>query len=848
MQSVMVDGRTDDAVIAYALRHIQTGGSPLAATQLPDPPMRNYPMNGYGQEGQSHVDGLNQAQGLQTLNANNSNSSNLPWHFSWIDSDSMIGGCSAPTERKHWKAFRDAGVGLVVNLTESPVSPPRKHVRTLGDGDLLFGASSVWDDLGTGSESAFTSCPEYTGSCTKCGHVDEVYDADLFRDVAVDAISGASEAAMSVLFLPIPDGSVPRFEQIDIFLKESAAAISAGKKVIVHCQAGVGRTGTFLAIYLINKYKFDPVTAISVLRRYRPQSLQFHSTDWQVDPFRLHPEPKAYNRNMVQERFVERWWHVTVREQRRASVSRGIGSNAPGGGDIAPAHEDARVAEFAQHKNRRRATVVVEGTRIIPDETNESGVPERKPGGKNRRRNNTDSNGATYEGFVEYLIALSKQQQNQHLLQPLQQQQHQQPLQTLSENPVDGDASTLDNNQSILSSSLSAINAYPTPPRSSEISTPTKPVKYAHTASIPPSQSVGQLSQSLLTTQSGFPGAHVLESTQHTSQLSSSLTESLSKLSTSLPPPIHHPYSRSSVAAAAGSYQRKRHPKPHLTSPGQMSNVPKGSAFNISSFLLKMIDQQLDSKFSAYVNPCIVNASHAARSAAELKLPIVNDSIVGKLVQASGTSVPVDTKTSATYCYGCRGVVSVGPEIVVQQQQPLSTQSAGAVPTAVWPLLVPFPKRGDEAGAVLLSSSGLNGNGLSNNASLVPPKSPTSPQASAVDSLLMMSGIGGGGGGTFAAQNKVYSRNATESWRGPFGAGAVKFTEHTDSSASLGVFGEDMDLDLDVDSRLNVLPTSPVGSFVVGSVTSELNGAVEALKLEEVQRREISLAVRNRVV
>ncbi|KAJ3235502.1 hypothetical protein HDU81_000382 [Chytriomyces hyalinus] len=836
MQSVMVDGHTDDAVIAYALRHMQTGGgSPLAATQLPDPPLRNYPMNGYGQEGQNHVDGMNQAEGLQTLSANN-----LPWHFSWIDSDSMIGGCSAPTERKHWRAFREAGVGLVVNLTESPVSPPRKHVRTLGDGDLLFGASSVWDDLGTGSETALTSSPEYTGSCAKCAHVDEVYDADLFRDVAVDANS-ASEG-MSVLFLPIPDGSVPRFEQIDIFLKEASAAINAGKKVIVHCQAGVGRTGTFLAIFLINKYKFDPVTAISVLRRYRPQSLQFHSTDWQVDPFRLHPDPKAYNRNMVQERFVERWWHATVREQRRASISRGIGSSAHGG-DIAPAHEDARVAEFAQHKNRRRATVVVEGTRITPDETNESGIPVRKPGHKNRRRNNTDSNGATYEGFVEYLIALSKQPQNQHLLQPLQQQPQQQPLQTLSENPADADASTSDNNQSILSSSLSAINAYPTPPRTSEISTPTKFVK--HTASIPPSQSVAQLPQSLLTAQSGFPGAPAVEN-NHTSQLSSSLTESLSKLSTSLPPPIHHPYSRSSVAAAAGSYQRKRHPKPHL-SPGQTStsSVPKTSAFTISSFLLKMIDQQLDSKFSAYVNPCIVNAAHAARAAAELKLPFVDESIVGKLVQASGTSVPVDTKTSATLCYGCRGVVSVGPEIVVQQQQPPSTQSAGAAPTAVWPLLVPFPKRGDEVGAVLVSSSGLNANGLSNNASHVPPRSPTSPQASAVDSLLMMSGIGGGG--TFAAQNKGYLQNATEGWRGSFG-GTVKFAEHANSSASLGVFGEDMDVDLEVDARLNALPVSPVGSFVVGSVTSDLNGAVEAMKLEEVQRREISLAVTNRVV
>ncbi|KAJ3398651.1 hypothetical protein CcCBS67573_g04286 [Chytriomyces confervae] len=849
MQAVVRDQTTDDAVIAFALRHMQTGGGPaLAATQLPDPPMRNYPMNGYGTNAMSHDDGLNQGSAVDALNGNQL-ACNLPWHFSWIDSDSMIGGSSAPTERRHWNALRDANVGLVVNLTESPVSPPRRHVHTLGDADLLFGAASVWDDIGAGgvagTDTESSSSIEYSGSCAKCGHVDEVYDADLFKDVAVEA-SNAS-GGMSVLFLPIPDGSVPRFEQIDIFLKEATATIKAGKKVIVHCQAGVGRTGTFLAVYLINKYKFDPVTAISVLRRYRPQSLQFHSTDWQVDPFRLHPDPKAYNRNMVQERFVERWWHVMVRERRRTSVSRGIGCSSPLG-DVASAHDEARVADFAQHKHKRRATIVMEGSKLIPDDAHdESGAAERKSGGKHRRRH-TDSNGATYEGFVEYLIALSKQQQQQkqHLLHPQLQS-----LQTLPENPTDATMadggtsasplSTSGNNTSILSSSLSAISAYPTPPRTLETSSTIKHVNYAPAANSPPVQPVSPLAQSFATSQLQFSVTPAAEPSQPASQLSSSLTDSLSKLSTSLPP-AHHPYSRS-VAAAPGSYQRKRHPKPYLHNPGNLggaSSAPKSSSFTISSILLKLIDQQLDAKFSAFVNPCIVNTPHATRAAAELNLPFVDESIAGKLVQASGTSVPVDAETSATLCYGCRGVVSVGPEIVVHRPQPLSSQLNNAASSAVvWPVLVPFPKRGDEVGAPVFSAGGLNGS-LSN-ASMMSPRSPVSPQASAVDSLLMMSGSNG----SFASQGKSFGRGgaaAADGW------GAAQFTRHRGSSASLGVFGEDMDLDLDGDGGPNVSTISAAGSFVVGSVTSDLNGAVEALKLEEVQRREISLAVRNRVV
>lgn len=50
---------------------------------------------------------------------------NLPWHTCFID-DGMIGGCSAPVKRYHWKAMRDAGVGLVVNLTERPIFPNAK--------------------------------------------------------------------------------------------------------------------------------------------------------------------------------------------------------------------------------------------------------------------------------------------------------------------------------------------------------------------------------------------------------------------------------------------------------------------------------------------------------------------------------------------------------------------------------------------------------------------------------------------------------------------------------------------------------------------------------------------------
>ena len=61
------------------------------------------------------------------------------------------------------------------------------------------------------------------------------------------------QSGFEVYFLSIVDGSVPETSELEQALEWIDEALYLGKKILVHCRFGIGRTGTFVTTYLIRR-------------------------------------------------------------------------------------------------------------------------------------------------------------------------------------------------------------------------------------------------------------------------------------------------------------------------------------------------------------------------------------------------------------------------------------------------------------------------------------------------------------------------------------------------------------------------------------------------------------------
>ena len=83
---------------------------------------------------------------------------------------------------------------------------------------------------------------------------------------------------LAYLHLPVPDFAPPSTAQVEEFLRFCDEQIREGRAVVVHCRAGMGRTGTMLACYLVHQ-GMDSEEAIRLVRARRPGSIETMSQE-----------------------------------------------------------------------------------------------------------------------------------------------------------------------------------------------------------------------------------------------------------------------------------------------------------------------------------------------------------------------------------------------------------------------------------------------------------------------------------------------------------------------------------------------------------------------------------------
>lgn len=99
-------------------------------------------------------------------------------------------------------------------------------------------------------------------------------DEEILAYTGRDLRAEYTRQGLAVIHLPIPDFSTPSLEPLDRAVSRSVEAIRSGKNLVVHCHAGMGRTGLFLACLAISSLQLSAEEAIHWVRNTVPGAIE----------------------------------------------------------------------------------------------------------------------------------------------------------------------------------------------------------------------------------------------------------------------------------------------------------------------------------------------------------------------------------------------------------------------------------------------------------------------------------------------------------------------------------------------------------------------------------------------
>jgi len=93
---------------------------------------------------------------------------------------------------------------------------------------------------------------------------------------------------VNYLHVPTTDLTSPDMDKIDTAVDFIHSRINNKEPVMVHCAAGMGRTGTVLACYLVKHQKYSAKDAIEKVRTERPGSIQSEVQELAIQFYEKH--------------------------------------------------------------------------------------------------------------------------------------------------------------------------------------------------------------------------------------------------------------------------------------------------------------------------------------------------------------------------------------------------------------------------------------------------------------------------------------------------------------------------------------------------------------------------------
>lgn len=103
-------------------------------------------------------------------------------------------------------------------------------------------------------------------------------DLGFLREQKIDIIINLEEhfiyyGEFETKHIPVEDFKAPRQEDFEEFVNFVHTNIQFGKRLVVHCYAGMGRTNLMIASYLTHQLDVVPDLALDIVKERRPMYL-----------------------------------------------------------------------------------------------------------------------------------------------------------------------------------------------------------------------------------------------------------------------------------------------------------------------------------------------------------------------------------------------------------------------------------------------------------------------------------------------------------------------------------------------------------------------------------------------